>query len=131
MNQFGQGQQIQIQLQRVIDPRTPLGKLRRRQLYAYADHFDVPYSPGEGAESVRQKLQLKGIQGTELSQMPEQAPVKQLSVENPEQPDYTHVSMPELRKLCKQRGLKQSIRDKKPDLIRKLTDGQVPAERRE
>lgn len=130
MNSLGQGagQVLPSRPARIEDPRSPLGKLRRRQLYTYADHFGVSYEPGEGAESVRQKLQLKGIRGTELGPDPQP---KQLQVDDPEQPDFEHMAMPELRKLVKARGLKQTIRDSKPELIRKLTDGEDTAERRE
>lgn len=104
-------------LYKVLDPRDPLAKMRRRQVYAFAKRFKIPFTPGEPAEDVRHRIKAAGFTGTEVDEI-EPAP---LAVENPEQPaDYTVMKMPELRRLCKQRGIAQSNRDKRPDLIGKL-----------
>lgn len=88
------------------DPRTPLERMRRKQLYAYADAFDVSYPTDCSAETLRNILAGAGITG----QPPPEVPVKA----------FEDMTMPELRKACKEYGLPQKPTDKAADLIARL-----------
>ena len=92
------------------DPRTPLEKMRRKHLYQYADAFGIRYEPDCPAEVLRRIISGAGKTGREAP--PAAAPVKVRTFED--------MTMPELRKLCKEYGFTQSPTDKKTDLVARL-----------
>lgn len=51
---------------KVLDPRSPLGRMRRGHIYTFASAMGQPFTAGEPAEDVRQRLQKAGFSGTEL-----------------------------------------------------------------
>ena len=121
------------QLYKVLDPRSPLGKMRRRQLQTVCETRKIQFSPDEGAEVLRQRLQQAGITGSEPGMLDGAGnpivPQARLSTENPDKLDYSLLKMPELRKLCKQREIPQNNKDTKASLVEKL-NGQEFAARR-
>lgn len=112
------------QLVKVLDPRSPLGRMRRREVYAFAQAFNVPFTPGEATESVRQRLLQAGYSGAEPFDGPKAVSI---SIEDADKIDpekiketYGRLKMPDLRKRCKEMGLKQSPRDTKDSLLEKI-----------
>lgn len=144
-----------LTLQNIEDPRTPLGKMRRRELYRFADHYNIPYDRDAPAQTMMKLIRERGFSGAEpvpersgyeVMSMPElRAEASKLGfpqgpettredlvamlegkppgklpteiVESPEAPGYEAMKMPQLRKLVKARGLKQTVKTKRTELI--------------
>lgn len=119
------------ELRKVHDPRSPLAKMRRIDVYTFASHYKVPFTPGEPAEDVRDKISRAGYTGAE----PVPADVERIgcaliddgdkkAIEEGREKlgkDYASMKFQDLRKEAKRRGMKQSPKDKKTDLVRKLS----------
>lgn len=122
---------VEHQVQEILIQRQPLARLRRRELYAFAKHFNVAYTPGEPAETLRQRLLQAGFTGQEP--IPNSGPAP-MEVENPEQPvtidsgKYDGLKWTQLRKLCKERGLEHEPKAKSVELKR-LLNAQDASER--
>ena len=108
-----------------IDPRNALQKLSRRDLRRFCRTHGVPFEMEQPATDLVEMLLRRGFSGTEG--IKEDAPAVSVEMENKsvpiEKPDYSLLPFPELRKLAKQRGLKQTPKMNKEALVRLLTDG--------
>lgn len=91
------------------DPRTPLEKIRRAKLYPILRAHGIQVDPGDPVTHMRDLVVRHNVDIYRKVQPPKEAPKR---VED--------MNMPELRSLAKTRGLAQTPRDKKIDLIRKL-----------
>lgn len=110
---------------RTDDPRQPLEKMSRRELRAFCAGHGIDFSMAMPATSLDpqfpglvQLIQRCGMTGMEPVPKPKIEP-------EPAPPDDTldklaEKKMPELRKLCKQLGIKQTPKDKKVTLLEKI-----------
>lgn len=97
------------------DPRTPLEKIRRAKLYPILRDHGIQVSPSDPVTHMRDLVVRHNVDVYRKKPKPAAKRVEEMN-------------MPELRSLAKTRGLLQTPRDKKTDLIRKL-NGEDAAQR--
>jgi len=103
-----------VRLERVEDPRTPLGRMRRAQLYRFADHFNIDYPRDAPAAEMCDIIRRAGYSGAE---------------ELPENPSgYEAMAMPELRAAAKELGFEQGPETTRAELVAMLNGKPIPTE---
>lgn len=99
-----------------IDPREPLARLRRYDLRRYAQHHKVNCHPDTPADTMRLLVKERGLDGTDWPKVLE-------ILNKPKEGDILEdMSMSELRKLCKEKGLTQAPSDTADILRAKIRD---------
>lgn len=99
------------------DPRSPLQKLDRKQLRAFCKHYNLEYTIAMPATTLREIVQGAGYNGTESFTYPaprEATPVQESQPTEPSvMPDVSKMSPPQLRKICRERGI-ETLSDGSP-----------------
>lgn len=136
---------MSLQLNKLYDPRTPLQKARRKELERFARLNGVEeVKPGMPAPLMRKILEGKGLTGIPVTRylggppdmhangraVTQFEPQQEVEVKDElsilteawekESMDYSSLSITELRKMCKSRGVKLKRTDKMVDMVRKL-----------
>ena len=92
---------------RTEDPRSPLQKLNRRQLRAFCQHHNIAFRISQPATALREAVAGAGLTGTE----PYTYPAPREATEFIDRPqgmsvrDVSSMSPPQLRKICRERGI--------------------------
>lgn len=98
---------VSVRMGETYDPRTPLGHMRRPDLYRFCNHHKIPYPKDAPAVELRRLIQERGMTGTE--------PVPEIN-------KYAGLSMPELRAIAQANGVEVSD-DTTYDELMALLDG--------
>lgn len=102
---------------RTEDPRSPLQKLDRKQLRAFCKHYNLEYTITMPATTLREIVAGAGYDGTQPFTYPaprEATPVQEPKPQDPPvMPDVARMSPPQLRKICRLRGI-EKLPDGKP-----------------
>lgn len=128
-------------LNNVYDPRDALQKVRRKPLENYMrEHFPAMFRPGMPADLMRMILRQNGVSRIDavtktidatVPDKPAEAAIDALALLKQDwMPFNEDMKIGDLRKACKERGIRIDRRYRKTDMVR-LLNGQNPIERHE
>lgn len=141
-----------LSLNKIFDPRDSLEKARRKELEKFARAHRVDdIKPGMPAPLMRDILRQKGLTSIDLPptrylggpsdmkvqgmqrhvERPPNAKVEELTAldllkKEWEKTDYSSMDIRQLRKACKEQGIKLKRTDKMTDMVRKLNGEKSP-----